>query len=103
MHKIEGVRGAIMGMAQGITSRLGTIPEHPLANSGSLTGAKSGQQPVPVVVESSSVSYLETGRQILAPILSPLGTLAIVLIVTIFISRHAGGPTVTHNPTVWVQ
>ena len=85
MHKVEGVRGAVMGMAQGITSRLGTIPEHPLVDSGSLTGAKSGQQPVPVVVESSSVSYLETGRQILAPILSPLGTLAIVLIVTIFI------------------
>src|SRR6185436_12237511 len=85
MHKIEGVRGSVMNAAQCITSRLATTPEHPLASPGSLTNAKSGQQPVPVIVESSSASYLETGRQILTPVLSPLGTLAIVFIVAIFI------------------
>ena len=37
------------------------------------------------MVQSGGNDYLETGRQILEPILSPLATLAIVLVVTIFI------------------
>ncbi|MBV8524428.1 MAG: AI-2E family transporter, partial [Acetobacteraceae bacterium] len=84
-HKIEAVRRALSGMAQGVTGRIGITPERSFTGSESLTGAKSGQQPVPVTIESSSASYLETGGKILGPILSPLATLAIVFVVTIFI------------------
>jgi predicted PurR-regulated permease PerM len=52
--------------------------------TGSLTSAKPGQQPVPVAIESSSLGTLESARQVIMPVLSPLSTLAIVVIVSIF-------------------
>ena len=84
-HKIEAVRNTVTGLAKGVASKLVTDQAQPPANPESLTSPKPGQPPVPVVVQSSSASYFETGKQILEPILSPLGTLAIVFVVTIFI------------------
>jgi predicted PurR-regulated permease PerM len=83
--KIESVHRVINSLIAQVTSRLGTLHELPTPAHGSFGNAAPGQPPMPVVIESSSTGYLETGREILEPILSPLATLAIVLIVTIFI------------------
>ncbi len=83
--KLESVHRAMNGLVAQVTSRLGRLHELPTPGPGPLGDASAEQTPIPVVVQSSSSSYLETGRQILEPILSPLATLAIVLIVTIFI------------------
>jgi predicted PurR-regulated permease PerM len=83
-HKIDSVRHAISNLVTQATSRLGTLHELSTPASGS-PGEVAAAQPIPVVVETSSSGYLEAARQFLEPILSPLATLAIVLIVTIFI------------------
>ena len=83
--KIEWGHRAMNGLVTQVTSRLGTLHELPVPAPGAVSGAVQEQAPIPVVVASSSTSYLETARLILEPILSPLATLAIVIIVTIFI------------------
>jgi predicted PurR-regulated permease PerM len=83
--KIESVHRVINSLVSQVTSRLGTLHELPAPAPGSPGNPAPEQSPIPVIIESSSSSYLETGREILEPILSPLATLAIVLIVTIFI------------------
>jgi predicted PurR-regulated permease PerM len=85
MNKFESIRGLISDIAHDLTRRLGTTPDHPLPNPETITGMRSTQQPVPVVIESSSAGYLEVVREVLSPIVSPLATLGIVLIVTTFI------------------
>jgi predicted PurR-regulated permease PerM len=85
LQKYEGLRGAVTGLTNNFTSRVVTPSERPSANPPSLTEPKPDQQPVPVAVAPSSASTLENGWQIAQPILSPLATLAIVLIVAIFI------------------
>src|ERR1700722_7959924 len=83
-NKIETLHSTINGLAKQVTGRLGPVykPPAPAPNAGD---AEPDQPPIPVIVQSSSSGYLETARVILEPILSPLSTLAIVLIVTIFI------------------
>jgi predicted PurR-regulated permease PerM len=85
INKFESIRGTLGGLTHDLTQRLNSSVGQSLPSPDALTSARPGQQPVPVVVEPSSASYLETAREILAPVLSPLGTLGIVLIVTIFI------------------
>jgi predicted PurR-regulated permease PerM len=86
MNKLESIRGTVGGLVHNLTQRLGSPLAHSLPSPDILTSTKPGQQqPMPVVVESSSASYLETAREVLAPVLSPLGTLGIVLIIAIFI------------------
>jgi hypothetical protein len=80
--KIESVHRVLNSVVTQVTGRLGTLHQLPTSATGP---AAPEPEPIPVVIESSSTSYLETGREILEPILSPLATLAIVLIVTIFI------------------
>ena len=84
-EKIEWGHRAISTAVTQVTSRLGTLHELPAPAPGSVSGAVQEHAPIPVILASSSTSYLETARLILEPILSPLATLAIVIIVTIFI------------------
>jgi predicted PurR-regulated permease PerM len=81
--KIELGHRAINAVVTQVTSRLGTL--HQLPAPAPVGGAAPEDAPIPVTIASSSTSYLETARLILEPILSPLATLAIVIIVTIFI------------------
>ena len=83
--KIEWGHRVINGLVTQVTNRLGTLHELPAPAPGSLGDMAPEQAPIPVILASSSTSYLETARLILEPVLSPLATLAIVLIVTIFI------------------
>ena len=81
--KIELGHRAINAVVTQVTSRLGTL--HQLPAPAPVGGAAPEDAPIPVTIAPSSTSYLETARLILEPILSPLATLAIVIIVTIFI------------------
>ncbi len=85
IDKYESLHGAVNGLVKQVTGRLGAVYQPKTPAPSSSDAATPDEQPIPVVVQSSSSGYLETGRQILEPVLSPLATLAIVLIVTIFI------------------
>ena len=61
--KIESVHRVINSLATQVTSRLGTLHELPAPAPGAFGAAAPGQPPMPVVIESSSTSYLETGRE----------------------------------------
>jgi predicted PurR-regulated permease PerM len=85
LNKIETLHSTINGLAKQVTGRLGPVYKAPARAPDAPGDAEPDQPPIPVIVQSSSSGYLETARLILEPILSPLSTLAIVLIVTIFI------------------
>jgi len=85
LDKYESLHRAADGFVRQVAGRLGAVnqPVKPTANASG--DASEDEQPIPVVVQSAPSGYLETGRHIMEPILSPLATLAIVLVVTIFI------------------
>jgi predicted PurR-regulated permease PerM len=85
LNKIETLQRTINSLAKQVTGRLGPVYKAPARAPDAPGDAEPDQPPIPVIVQSSSSGYLETARLILEPILSPLSTLAIVLIVTIFI------------------
>ena len=85
INKFESLHSAVNGLVKQVTGRLGPVHESPKSAPDASGEAEPDQAPIPVVIASSSSGYLETARLVLEPILSPLSTLAIVLIVTIFI------------------
>jgi predicted PurR-regulated permease PerM len=85
INKFETLHSTINGFAKQVTGRLGAVYKAPARAPDAPGDAEPDQPPIPVIVQSSSSGYLETAKLILEPILSPLSTLAIVLIVTIFI------------------
>ncbi len=85
LKKFETVHGTVNGLVKQVTGRFGAVYEAPKPAPGAPGEAEPEQAPIPVVVQNSSSGYFETAKLILEPILSPLSTLAIVLIVTIFI------------------
>ena len=85
INKFETLHSTINGFAKQVTGRLGPVYKAPARAPDAPGDAEPDQPPVPVIVQSSSSGYLKTAKLILEPILSPLSTLAIVLIVTIFI------------------
>ena len=85
INKFESLHSAVNGLVKQVTGRLEPVHESPKSAPDASGEAEPDQAPIPVVIASSSSGYLETARLVLEPILSPLSTLAIVLIVTIFI------------------
>jgi predicted PurR-regulated permease PerM len=85
INKFESLHSAVNGLVKQVTGRLVPVHESPKSAPDASGEAEPDQAPIPVVIASSSSGYLETARLVLEPILSPLSTLAIVLIVTIFI------------------
>ena len=85
INKVELLHSTVKGLVKQVTGRLGQVYEAPKHAPVSPGDAEPDQAPIPVVIEFSSSGYLETARLVLEPVLSPLSTLAIVLIVTIFI------------------
>jgi predicted PurR-regulated permease PerM len=86
INKFETLHNTMNGFAKQVTGRLGPVYKAPARAPGAPGDAEPDQPPIPVIVQSSSSGYLETAKLILEPILSPLSTLAIVLIVTISFS-----------------
>ncbi|HEV2678358.1 MAG TPA: AI-2E family transporter [Aliidongia sp.] len=63
----------------------GAKPAAPVASLLPQLPAKSGPQPMPVEVHQPDPSPMELAERYLSPILSPLGTVAIILVVAIFV------------------
>ena len=84
-EKYESLHRVIADFAKQATSRLGAVYQPSKAAPGAPGEVAPDEAPLPVVVQSPGNGYLETARQILEPVLSPLATLAIVFVVTIFI------------------
>ena len=90
--KVEGVQGYAVAKLAAVTKQLGAGPKsakHPKGASPTLLmappTASGGRRPVPVEVVQSQTSPFTIARTVLAPILSPLETTVIVLIVAIFV------------------
>jgi len=71
----------------GLTHKLENVSSgNATAQAGASSGQAPAQKPVPVVItESPTTSALALGERILTPILHPLATLGIILVVAIFI------------------
>lgn len=85
--KIDSVRGlALQGFSE-IEHRLGVAAEHAALPAAEPLHAPRGtaQSPVTVRVQQPQPAPLALARQYLGPVLAPLGTIAIVLIVAVFI------------------
>jgi predicted PurR-regulated permease PerM len=86
--KIETVRGLAVGSFENLQRQLGPASERtPTVSQGAAQRTPRGtaQSPMTVQVQQSQPTPLALARQILGPILSPLGTTALVLIVAVFI------------------
>jgi predicted PurR-regulated permease PerM len=84
-QKYESLHQTVTDFAKQATGRLGAAYQPSKPPPSASGEAAPDESAIPVVVQSGGNDYLETGRQILEPILSPLATLAIVLVVSIFI------------------
>ena len=91
-RKVEIVRGVTLGrlseLMRGVGQQLAgggaphtTTPVGPTSE----TSAESGPKPIPVEVHQPSSSPMELAEQVLAPVLGPLSTTAIVFIFSTFI------------------
>jgi predicted PurR-regulated permease PerM len=91
LHKFESIRSFAVERLQAVTSHLvphGAGPHsmgpEPTAMAAT-SSAAVGPQPVPVAVQEPSPSPLALAQRFLEPILSPIETVGIVLVVAIFI------------------
>lgn len=88
-NKVANLRDTTLGPLSRAMTHFESRPE-PQPGSGSAPGnsaasnSASGQKPVPVVVQQPSLSPVQVGQKVLAPILHPLATVIIMLVVTIF-------------------
>ncbi len=95
-HKVTRLRDATLGRLadkikslgnQMIGSGVGAGAAPPQASSPAPAGAAPHplqQKPVPVVVTQPTMSALQIGEKVVSPVLSPLATTGIILVVTIF-------------------
>ena len=92
--KVQGVRGFAVAKLAAVTKQLGSGHRGPPAATGvapatprsmPALAAGNGRRPVPVEVVQGQTSPFTIARAVLAPILSPLETTILVLIVAIFV------------------
>jgi predicted PurR-regulated permease PerM len=91
-NKINKLRSATLGRLTDKIRSLGNRfvgegapPARPASPAPAGGGAGTAQQkPIPVVVQQPTLSALQIGEKVLSPVLSPLATTGIVLVVTIF-------------------
>jgi len=89
--KVQGVRGFAVARLASITKELGSgkrVTPQPTASptgSSALTVATGQRQPIPVEVVEQGASPFTIARTVLQPILGPLETTVLVLIVAIFV------------------
>ena len=88
-RKIDVLRGATVGRLSNVVNRLGKQVEHstqvPAETPAQSGDAPAEPKPMPVTVQQPGANPLELARTILAPILSPVETTLIILIVAVFI------------------
>jgi predicted PurR-regulated permease PerM len=80
--KIHRLREATVSGFSGKIERIG----HQLSSAGASAnpGAETPRQPLPVVITQPTPSALKIGEKVISPLLSPLATAGIILVVTIF-------------------
>ncbi|MGH7047246.1 MAG: AI-2E family transporter [Stellaceae bacterium] len=90
-QKIAKLRGATLGRVsqeiKGLGNRLfgaGSAASPAPPSTPATGGSATQQKPVPVVVTQPTMSALQIGEKVVSPVLSPLATTGIILVVTIF-------------------
>lgn len=86
-RKVESVRSYTTEQVGAITSRLGRSTEAPAAKpeAAGRAGAEPAQKPTPVEVREPELTPFQTIERIASPLLHPLGSIGIMLVVAIFI------------------
>jgi len=88
-RKIDLVRGATIGRMTDVMNQLGSQLDHasapPPAAKGLTQGGPPPVKPALVQVQPPEPSPLELTQRILSPVVGPLGTLGVILIVAVFI------------------
>ncbi len=89
-NKVQAVRDATLGKMAGLASRLQTALGQPEKTKPAVPAAaqkqdKARQEPVPVEVHQPPPDALSLAQRVLAPVLHPLATAAIVFIVAVFV------------------
>jgi predicted PurR-regulated permease PerM len=85
--KLRDLRTGTVNRLSGRIERLGhqiSGAGKPAAAAAATTGPAAQQRPVPVVVMQPTPSALKIGEEVIAPLLSPIATAGIILVVTIF-------------------
>ena len=88
-RKLETVRALTIGRITTFTNSLGSQDEYaaaavPGATPAPATAPSDAPKPIPVEVRQPTPNSLELAERVLAPILSPLATTSIVLLVAVF-------------------
>ena len=87
-HKIEAIQSMTVGRLAGLTKRLDRQMGHASqegAAAGPGTAVNDGPKPQLVEVVAPATSAMELARTVLTPILDPLSTFLIIIIVAVFI------------------
>jgi predicted PurR-regulated permease PerM len=85
--KLDSLRGVGSGLLNRLQKQWDAKPERPAVARGDVPHVPSGtaQSPVTVQVKEAPPTALGIAREVLAPLLGPLGTTALVLVVAVFI------------------
>ena len=84
-RKVEAVRSYTIGQVTAMTGRLGRQMEPPAAAPAPASPRSDTPKPVPVEVHQPDPTPLDIATRVLSPILGPLGTTGIVLLVAVFV------------------
>ncbi len=84
-HKVDAVRSYAIGRVAAMTGTLGSQMAPPAAPPAPASPPSDTPKPVPVEVHQPDPTPLEIATRVLSPILSPLSTTGIVLLVAVFI------------------
>ena len=83
--KVEVIRGYATAQAEAFSARMGRGVPAPKPPAQAARQANDGPKPVPVEVHQPDPSPLEMVEKIALPVLAPLGSLGIILVVAVFI------------------
>jgi len=84
-HKVDAVRSYAIGRITAMTGTLGSQIAPPASPPKPASPPSDAPKPVPVEVHQPDPTPLEIATRVLSPILSPLATMGIVLLVAVFI------------------
>ncbi len=83
-RKVDAVRSYTIGQVTAMTNTLGRQMAPPAAPPAPASPPSDAPKPVPVEVHQPDPTPLDIATRVLSPILSPLGTMGIVLLVAVF-------------------
>ncbi len=84
-RKLDSVRGFATEQVAAVTSRLGRDTPAPAAKPDARPAGEQAQKPTPVEVHQPDPTPFETLERLASPLLGPLGSIGIMLVVAVFI------------------